>query len=148
MIGNRRPSEVCAVVSTIDPQAITTEKLGDWVDMGAYESVVFVGLTGDAAADSTVDMKVQQATDASGTGAKDLVVATQRAVHATNNDNLQIILECRAEELDHAAGFRYVRPRLVGAAATGFIGAAVGLGFNHRYGVGTDLASVAEIKQA
>lgn len=146
MIGNRRPSEVLAVVSTIDPAATTTERLGDWVDMGAWESAMFTLLIGDAAADSTVDFKLQQATDASGTGVKDLVLATQRAVHATANDGKVIIIECRAEELDMANSFRFVRPRIIGAAATGFLGAVLGQGFNSRYGVGTDLADVVEIK--
>lgn len=147
-IGNLRGSEVCAIVSTIDPAATTTVRTGDWVDAASWEQLMFILLGGDAAADSTIDFKLEQATSSGGAGAKDLVAATQRAAHATTNDNIQTILETRAEELDHANGFRYVRPSILGAAATGFIGGVLGLGFNSRYGVGTDLATVVEIKQA
>jgi hypothetical protein len=145
MLGNRRPSEAFAVVSTIDPVVLADAEVGgDYVDMGAWESVVFIFQTGDMAA-QTIDFKLEQATSSGGAGVKDLKVATQFAAHATTSDAKQVIIECRAEQLDTTNSFRYVRPRMIGgAAATGPI-ACVGLGFNARYGVGTDLTSVAEI---
>jgi hypothetical protein len=145
MLGNRRPSEAFAIVSTIDPVVLAdAEVLGDWVDVGAWESVVFIFQTGDMGA-QTIDFKVEQATSSGGAEAKDLKAATQLAAHAANNDAKQVVIECRAEQLDGTNNFRYVRPRAIGgAAATGPI-SCVGLGFNARYGVGTDLASVAEI---
>lgn len=147
-IGNARGSEVMAVVSTIDPQTVVNvEKAGDYVDMGLYEQACFIFLTGDMAAE-TVDFKLEQAQDSSGTGKKDLVAATQFAASATTSDNKQVILECRAEELDLANGFRYARPRMITGSTAGGPAACVGLGFNARYGVGTDLSTVAEIKQA
>jgi hypothetical protein len=147
MIGNKRLSEMVAVVSTIDPQTVAgTEVLGDWVDLGAHESVMFVALTGDLAAE-TLDFKLQQATSAAGAGAKDLIVGTQLAAHATNNDGKQIILEVRAEQLDYNGGFRFVRPRVIGGGSAGPV-AVVGIGANARYGAGDNLASVAEIKRS
>lgn len=147
-IGNLRGSEVCAVVSTIDPQTVANvEKAGDYVDMGAWESVMFIFLTGDMPAE-TVDFKLEQATSSGGAGKKDLVTATQLAASATTSDNSQVVLEVRAEELDQANGFRYVRPRMITGGATGGPCACVGLGFNSRYGVGTDLATVLQIAQA
>jgi hypothetical protein len=56
-----------------------------------------------------------------------------------------VVIECRAEQLDTLNGFRYVRPRMITGGATGGPAACVGLGFNARYGVGTDLTTVAEI---
>lgn len=147
-IGNLRPSEMMAVVSTIDPvTVVNVEAVGDYVDMGAWESVVFIFLTGNMAAE-TVDFKLEQATSSGGAGKKDLVTATQLAAHATTSDNLQIVLEVRAEELDLTNSFRYVRPRMITGNSTGGPCACIGLGFNNRYGVGTDLTTVAEIKQA
>lgn len=145
MLGNLRPSEAFAVVSTIDPQTVANvEAAGDYVDMGAWESVIFIFLTGDMAAE-TVDFKLEQATTSGGSGKKDLKAATQFAAHATTSDNKQVVIECRAEQLDTANGFRYVRPRMITGNTTGGACACVGLGFNARYNVGTDLASVAEI---
>jgi hypothetical protein len=145
MLGNLRPSEAFAVVSTIDPVVVANvEAAGDYVDMGAWESVVFIFLTGDMAAE-TVDFKLEQATAAAGTGKKDLVTATQLAAHASNNDAKQVVIECRASQLDVANNFRFVRPRMITGGATGGPCACVGLGFNARYNVGTDLATVVQI---
>jgi hypothetical protein len=145
MLGNLRPSEAFAVVSTIDPVTVANvEAAGDYVDVGAWESVVFIFLTGDMAAE-TVDFKLEQATSAAGAGKKDLKAATQFAAHATTSDAKQVVIECRAEQLDTLNGFRYVRPRMITGGATGGPAACVGLGFNARYGVGTDLTTVAEI---
>lgn len=147
-IGNFRPSEMMAVVSTIDPVAVVNvEAVGDYVDLGAWESVVFIFMLGNMAAE-TVDCKLEQASSSGGTGKKDLVTATQLAAHATNNDGTQVILEVRAEELDLTNSFRYVRPRMITGGASGGPCACIGLGFNARYGVGTDLTTVQEIKQA
>jgi hypothetical protein len=148
VIGNRRPSEVFAVVATVDPQTIAnSEKVSDWVDVGAFESLAFILLTGDMASE-TVDFKLEQAQDTSATGKKDLVTATQLAASATTSDNSQLILQCRAEDVDLAGGFRYVRARAITGGATGGSGCVVGLGFNARYGVGTDLATVQQIGSA
>lgn len=148
MIGNRLPSEVCAVVATIDPQTVANaEKTSDWVDMRTWEAAMFIALTGDMAAE-TIDFKLEQAQDASATGKKDLVAATQLAAHASNNDNKQSILQCRAADLDIANGFYFARCRLITGNTTGGPAAAVGLGFNARYNVGTDLTTVVAIGSA
>lgn len=148
MIGNMRPSEVFAVVSTIDPVTVANvEATGDYVDLALWEQVVFIFLTGDMAAE-TVDFKLEQATAAAGTGKKDLLVATQFAAHASTSDNKQVVLQCRAEDLDIANGFRFVRPRMITGNTVGGPCACVGLGFNARYSVGTDLATVAQIGTA
>jgi hypothetical protein len=144
-IGNLRGSEICAVVATLDPVTMANvEKTTDWVDVGSFESVMFILLTGDMASE-TIDFKLEQATSSGGAGKKDLVVATQLAASAAANDGAQVILETRAEELDHANSFRYVRARGITGGATGGPAAIVGLGFNSRYGVGTDLSTVAQI---
>jgi hypothetical protein len=144
-IGNQRLSEVVAVVSTLDPVTMANvEKTTDWVDVGAFESVMFILLLGDMASE-TIDFKLEQATSTGGAGKKDLVAATQLAASAAANDGAQVILETRAEELDHANAFRYVRGRAITGGATGGPAAIVGLGVNARYGVGTDLTTVAQI---
>jgi hypothetical protein len=144
-IGNLRGSEICAVVATLDPVTMANvEKTTDWVDVGSFESVMFILLTGDMASE-TIDFKLEQATSSGGAGKKDLVVATQLAASAAANDGGQIILETRAEELDQANGYRFVRASGVTGGATGGPAAIIGLGVNARYGVGTDLSTVAQI---
>jgi hypothetical protein len=144
-IGNLRGSEICAVVATLDPVTMANvEKTTDWVDVGSFESVMFILLTGDMASE-TIDFKLEQATSSGGAGKKDLVVATQLAASAAANDGAQVILETRAEELDQANGYRFVRASGVTGGATGGPAAIIGLGVNARYGVGTDLSTVAQI---
>lgn len=148
MIGNRRPSETMAIVATIDPQTIgNVAVVSDWVAMGTWESVAFAALIGNVPAE-TFDIGLQQATDASGTASKVLANATQIAANATVNDNTQLLLQARAEDLDFANGFTHVAIRILGAGPVGGPISAVGLGFNARYGVGTDLTTVSNITTA
>lgn len=144
---NVKAGDVLTVASTIDPQTVAnTAKVGDYVDMADYDQVMFVFETGDMAAE-TIDCAVYEATDSSGTGAQSLRAATQLAAHATNNDNSQVVIVVRADELTD--GFRYVAPRMVTGGATGGVASAVGIGIALRAGLPTDndLATVKEIKQ-
>jgi hypothetical protein len=144
-IGNLRLSEVVAVVATLDPVTMANvAKTTDWVDTGSFESVAFILMLGDMA-NEAIDFKLEQATAADGVTKKDLVAATQLAASAAANDGGQIILETRAEELDQANGYRFVRASGVTGGATGGPAAIIGLGVNARYGVGTDLSTVAQI---
>ncbi|HMW65220.1 MAG TPA: hypothetical protein PKE11_15385, partial [Accumulibacter sp.] len=73
---------------------------------------------------ATVDAKIQQATDVSGTGAKDLSPGKSitQIVKATG-DNKQALLDFRAQDLDAANGFNYVRVSLTVGAAASIVGA-------------------------
>lgn len=141
-----RPSERLALLATVDPKTVTTAQTSDWLPMGKHEAAIFIAALGDIAA-GAVDFKLEQAQDSSGTGAKDLVTATQLAASATLNDNKQIILEARAEDLDVANGFDFVRGSLT-IGSTGGPACVIGLGAGNRYAPGSDdnLSTVVEIK--
>ena len=73
---NALPSEVAAVVATIDPDAYTAATtVSDYADMGKFERVMFILQVGTMATNATLDAVVKQATDSSGTGAKNLTTS-------------------------------------------------------------------------
>jgi hypothetical protein len=137
-------SEGLAVVSTIDPQLLDNATAnGDYVDMSKFRRVMFVFAVG--AIDAVLDFSLREAQDTGGTGEAAITGKAITQFTATD-DNKQAIIEVAAEEL--SAGYRYVRPRVVGAdgAAGGQI-VVIGLGGNARFSPASDndLASVAEI---
>jgi hypothetical protein len=141
-----QPSERVAVVGTVDPQTVAnSEKLTDAVDMSKWHEVMFVFLTGDMAAE-TIDFKLQESATSGGTYT-DISgkAATQLAAHASNNDNKQLVINLKSEEL--SSGMRYVKGRAITGGATGGPACIVALGVKPRFGPGSDddLSSVAEI---
>ena len=149
MIGNMLPSEACAILGTIDPDAYgAATTVSDYADMGSFESVMFILSVGTMATGAILDAVVQQATDSSGTGAKTLGTSkaiTQLTEAGTDSDK-QVIINVRAEDLDMDNDFTHVALSVTGATAASDYGVLV-LGFNPRIlpASDNDLASVAEI---
>ncbi len=158
-MANILPSEVAAVVATIDPDAYAHgAQNSDWVDMADFESlmaVLSIGTFPDTG--STMDFKLQQATSSGGAGVKDITskAITQIASGSPIVSDVQAIINVRASELDVNNSFQFVRAVATGAdssspadspASTTDYGAVL-LGFGPRYGPASDndLATVAEI---
>lgn len=130
------PLIVASNLATVNTTPLTTA----WVDMKDYHEIIATLCLGDMAAE-TIDFKIEQATDGSGTGAKDLKAATQLAAHASNNDHRQVQISAHLEKLDGNGGFRFVRGRAITGGVTG--GAAVVLLHGRpRYKPGTQAATV------
>lgn len=145
---NAKPSELVAVVGNVDPDAngAATYTTG-WVSMRDWHAVLAVVQAGDLGASATIDAKLEQATDGSGTGAKDVTgKAITQLTKAGSDDNKQALINCRADELDGDGGFNYVRLSVtVGTAACD--SGAVLLGVNPTHGPASDYdaSSVDEI---
>jgi len=115
---NMNPASLLKMVGRVDPKTVTTEQLTDIIDMGNWLSVLAVLLTGDMAANATVDMSCIPC-DYDGTGSVAAIkVATQRATHASDNDGTQIVMSIRAAELA-ASGKQYCKFRTVSAGTGG-----------------------------
>ena len=148
MSKNTLPSQRVAVAGVIDPDANTAAAYtSDYADMSQFESVMALIQVGTMASTSTVDAKLVQATDSSGTGVKDITgkAITQLTEAGTDSDK-QAIINCYADELDTAGGFTHVAIVMTVATAASDSGAVL-LGFDSKYGPanGYDLASVDEI---
>ena len=145
---NMLASEQIAVVGTIDPDALAAGTHdSDWVNMEDFESILAVVMAGELGASATVDAKLRQATDGSGTSAKDITgKAITQLTQAGTDDDKQALINCRRDELDVDNNFTHVSLRITVAVATSDGGGAI-LGVNPRYGPANDadLASVDEI---
>lgn len=133
------PSELCALVGSIDPDANAAGALSTaWVAAKNFESFMAVVMAGTLGTSATLDFKLQQATDGSGTGAKDISgKAITQLTEAGSDDDKQAIINLRTEELDVTNGFDFVRATMTTAVATSD-SAALLFGVNPVYGPASD----------
>ncbi|WP_226782747.1 hypothetical protein [Oceaniglobus trochenteri] len=136
------------VLASIDPDAYAAGTVTTaWVPCAQWQTYMAVISAGDLGASATVDAKIEQAQDASGTGAKDLAGAEiTQLTQAGSDSNTQAIISFSAADLDMENAFGFVRVSLTVAAATSDAGAIL-LGDGCRYGPASehDAASVGEI---
>jgi len=133
MFPNAKGSELLSVLATIDPasQAAGAASTG-WVPVANYFAFLAVVQTGVLGTSATVDAKLQQALDSSGTGAKDISGKAITQIVKATGDNKQVLVNVKPEELDTVNSFGFVRVTVtVGVAAS--ITSAQLLGVNPRY---------------
>lgn len=118
------PADSVAVVGAIDPDvtAASTVETG-WVDACDFEAFLAIVQAGTLGTSATVDAKIEQATDSSGTGVKDLSGSdiTQLTEAGTDSDK-QALIQFRGEDLDVNNDFSFVRLSITVAVATSDIG--------------------------
>jgi hypothetical protein len=133
MYPNSKASEMLAVLGTIDPatQAAGAVSTG-WISVANHLGFLALVQTGVLGTSATVDAKLQQALDSSGTGAKDISGKAITQIVKATGDNKQVLVNVKPEELDTVNGFGFVRVTVtVGVAAS--ITSAQLLGVNPRY---------------
>lgn len=125
------PSELIAVVDTIDPDANAAGTInGGYVAFKDFQHMMAIVLNGTMGSSGTLDFKLQQAQDASGTGVKDITgAAITQLTDAGSDSDKQAIINLRQDDLDIANDFTHVRMVLTTATATGD-SAAILLGVN------------------
>ncbi|MBK8434510.1 MAG: hypothetical protein IPL28_25880 [Chloroflexi bacterium] len=141
---NAKPNDISTLVGVIDSDAYGTGDYSTgWIDMGDWGALQAVVGAGTLGASATLDAKLEQASDGSGTGVKDITgKAITQLVKASNDDDQAIIL-LRDDELDVANGFTHARLTITVGTATSDAGAMV-FGQYARY-TPTALASVVEV---
>lgn len=146
---NLRPSDRAALAARIDPDVTAAGTVtSGWVDMAMFDKIMAVVFAGTLGASATLDAKLEQATDSSGTAAKDISgkAITQLTQAGTDQSDSQAIINCRADELDVNNGFSHLRLSITVATASSDAAGAV-FGFNARQGPASDndASSVVEI---
>lgn len=140
------PSEAVAVVATIDPDAYAASTvLSDYVSAANFHSYMAIIAIGTVAATTTLDAKLRQATDVSGTGVKDITGAAITQVLTAGSDT-QVVINIFPHQLDTANSFNHLVLSVTTAADVADYGAVI-LGLDPRTAPASDndLASVAEI---
>jgi len=143
---NILPSNCAVLAGIIDPDAYAASTVtSGWVSLVTYEAIQAIVMAGTLGASATLDAKLEQASDGSGTGAKDITgkAITQLTQAGTDSDK-QAIINCRSDELDVANNFTHVRLSMTIGTATSDAGGLI-LGHYARYQPATDLASVDEV---
>ena len=134
MFPNSKATELLSVLATIDPsnQASGTATTG-WISVANYHGFLAEVQTGALGTSATLDAKLQQALDSSGTGAKDITgKSITQLTQAASGSNRQVLINVKPEELDTVNGFGFVRLSVtVGVAAS--ITTAQLIGVNPRY---------------
>ena len=130
---NAKASELLAILATIDPasQAVGTATTG-WIAIAGFNTLLAVIQTGVLGSSATVDAKVQQAQDSTGTGAKDITGRAITQIVKATGDNKQALINVKPEELDTVNGFGFVRVTVTVGVAASITGAQL-LGVNPRY---------------
>jgi hypothetical protein len=147
MFPNAKGSELFSVLATIDPasQAVGTVTTG-WISAGNHHSLLALVQSGVLGTGATLDAKLQQATDASGTGAKDVTGKAITQIVKATGDNKQALINLRPDDLDVTNGYAYVRLSVTVAVASSLTAAQL-LGFNPRFAPGdaSNQAAVAQV---
>lgn len=141
---NLKPSDQVTVLAEIDPisQGAGTVTTG-WVLASTFNRIMALIATGVMGASATLDAKIQQAQDASGTGAKDVTGSSITQIVKATGDNKFAFINLDPQRLDVANGFNYIRLSMtVGTAASLIAGYLWGL--TPRYGVAAHAAGFKE----
>ena len=133
MFTNSKASEMLAILATIDPasQSAGTATTG-WVSVANHHGLLAVVQTGVLGTLATVDAKLQQATDSSGAGAKDVAGRAITQIVKATGDNKQALINLKPEELDTLNGFGFVRVAVTVGVAASITGTQL-LGVNPRF---------------
>lgn len=144
---NVKATEQVAVLGVVSPSSQGAgASASGWVSAAQFQKFLALIQTGVLGTAATVDAKIQQATDASGTGAKDITGAAITQIVKATGDTVQAEINLDQQQLDTNGGFGFIQLSVtVGTAAS--LTSAVLLGFLPRFGPASDFnaASVAQI---
>lgn len=134
---------LCGSMALLNVDNTTADS--EWIDMSKFQKVKFDGVVKDASADTTVNAKIQSASDGSGTGAADItnLAITQFTAATTEKE---FTLEVKQNQLN--AGHTHVRLRITaGNGTVGISGGVIANGYPDALPASDyDLATVQEIK--
>ncbi|CAJ8907143.1 Uncharacterised protein [Burkholderia pseudomallei] len=144
---NVKATEQVAVLGAIVPssQAAGTAASG-WLSAAQFQKFLAIVQAGAMGSGGTIDAKIQQATDSSGTNAKDIAGKAITQLAAAGGGNVQVEINLDGQELDTNGGFGFIQLSVTTASAASLTSGLV-LGFLPRFGPASDFnaASVAQI---
>ena len=133
---NQLPSEGIALLGAIGPVGLsaTTVTSAAWFDISPFNQAALIAAVGNTD-HTSLTFKLTQATSSAGAGSKDIPGKASVALAAAD-DNSQIIINVRPDELDTNNGFKFVGISVTGAGGTvASIVQALMIGVNPKVGV-------------
>lgn len=146
MFPNAKATEQVALLGQISPssQAVGTLTSG-WVSAAAFQKFLALIQAGVLGAAGTLDAKIQQATDGSGTNAKDVTGTAMTQIVVATGNNTQAEINLDAQQLDVANGFGFIQLVMTVGGAASQTSAAL-FGFVPRFAPASD-ANASTVKQ-
>lgn len=134
-------SDRSGILATLDPASVAASTVvTSWVPVAKWHTIAALIATGVLGASATVDAKLRQATDSSGTSAKDITGKSITQLVKASHDNKQVVIECKADDLDTTNGFTHVALSVTVGTAASLLSALL-IGTNPRYAPATDFDS-------
>ncbi len=139
---NLHPTQRLALLAAVNPQSASTAQVSGWIDASKFDNFLALVAVGALGSGATVDAKIQQAQDSSGTAAKDVAgKAVTQLTKTGSNDNGQCLINLKQDELDFANGYGFIQLSVTPGVAASLIFAAL-FGFDARYEPPSQAASV------
>lgn len=141
---NIKPSDRARIVGVIDPDLNTAGAVSTgWVAVADFANFMAIVLAGALGTSATLDAKIEEAQDDSGTGVQDLSGhAITQLTDAGSDSDKQAVIDIAAADVTE--GFTHIRLTMTVATASSDSAGLI-LGFDAKYEPATDLASVDEI---
>lgn len=144
---NTSPALDHAIVGAINPASTAAgTSASGWIKADKFAKYLAILQSGVLGSSATLDCKLQQATDGSGTGVKDVAGKSITQLVKATDDNKQVELGLTPSELDYANGFHWFRVLATVGTATSLISGVV-LGLDPKYGPASenDATTVAQV---
>ncbi len=149
-----QPSKKIAAMGAINPQSATTVQTTGWVDASTFENFLALIEVGVISSGGTVNATVQQASSATGTGAKQVysgnntsgtALSITALTQAGGSGNQQVLINIKNDDLDASNGFRWLQLSITPSGAAALIAGQL-LGVDARYGPADTLAPAAQVQ--
>jgi hypothetical protein len=130
---NQKPSESVSVLATLDPASVAASTvLTPYAPIKNHFAMLALIDVGAFGASATVDVKLCQAQDATGTNVKNITGKAITQLVAAGGNNRQALINMKAADLDTEGGFAFVSVSVTVGTSTAIISVAL-LGFLAHY---------------
>lgn len=143
---NAKASEAIALLANYNAASVSASTVTTgWISAANHERFLAMVSSGVLGSSATLDAKLQQASDSSGTGAKDITGKTITQIVKASGDNKVALINLEASELDVANGFTHFRLSMtVGTAASLLDAKVIGLVPRYEPNSAYNIAAVVE----
>lgn len=143
---NAKASEAIALLANYNAASVSASTVTTgWISAANHERFLAMVSSGVLGSSATLDAKLQQASDSSGTGAKDITGKTITQIVKASGDNKVALINLKASELDVANGFTHFRLSMtVGTAASLLDAKVIGLVPRYEPNSAYNIAAVVE----
>lgn len=146
MFTTKRISDAVAILGNIAPVSQGAGTVATaYVPVKNAHAICAIINTGVLGASATVDAKIQQATDASGTGVKDVTGKAITQIVKATGDGKQAMINFRPQDLDTNGAFTHVRLLITVGVAASLVSAELLAGTRYEPATDLNVAAVVQV---